>query len=261
VQLAAADVPGAYRALQDAVARAGGRVLKAQLNEQDKQNVTADFDFEVRRDEEAAVSAALAAAGDIYARTVTRVPSGADVVNSKLAWEVKLMNLSAIPPRETVTLGIEVSDVDKTAAAFTAYVAESKGRTGPVQMARKPDGRVTARLVFDVPRAAAPGLVERFKAAGAVRAQESSQNPQVPDSKLAVTRLEVTLSNAELIVPSDEGFWPQIRTGLKTSFVAISWSLTVVIIGLCFVLPWAVVIYAIFLVVRRLRRRAVSATP
>ena len=37
------------RRLRDAVAKTTGRVLNAQLNEQDRQNVTAQFDFEVRR--------------------------------------------------------------------------------------------------------------------------------------------------------------------------------------------------------------------
>src|SRR5262249_9491323 len=49
LQVATKDVPGGYRLLQDAVAKAKGRVHNAQLNEQDKQNVTANLDFQVRR--------------------------------------------------------------------------------------------------------------------------------------------------------------------------------------------------------------------
>jgi hypothetical protein len=61
-------------------------------------------------------------------------------------------------------------------------------------------------------------------------------------------------------VPSDEGLWPQIRKGLSTSFTALSWSLAVVIVGICFVLPWAIVIWAIVKVVARIRRKASAAT-
>jgi hypothetical protein len=64
-----------------------------------------------------------------------------------------------------------------------------------------------------------------------------------------------------LIVPSDEGLWPQVRKGLATSFVALSWSLTVVIVGLLFVLPWVVAIYAVYRVVLRLRKGPAAATP
>jgi glycine cleavage system regulatory protein len=261
VQLAARDVPAAYHSLQEAVTRVKCRVVNAQLNEQDRQYVTAELDFEARRDEESAVNAALNAAGDVYSRTVTRSADADNVSDRKRRWQVRLLNLSAIQPRESVVLGIEVRDVDQAAAALSAHVAEAKGRVLQSQVSHERDGRVTAKLTFDVPLAAAAGLVERFKAAGTVRAQQSSRNPQVPESDLAVARLDVTLSNADLIVPSDEGLWPQIRTGLKTSFVAISWSLTVVIVGVCFVLPWAVVIYAGYLLVQRLRRGPASAAP
>jgi hypothetical protein len=119
---------------------------------------------------------------------------------------------------------------------------------------------VTARLAFEVPVAAAAPLVDRFKGAGTVRAQTTAQNPQGLEGDLAVARLDVTLSNTDVIFPSDEGMWPKIRTGLKTSFIAISWSLMVVTIGLCFILPWAIVVYVVFLVVRRYRKKAVPAT-
>jgi hypothetical protein len=259
LQLATRDVLAAYHALQETVAKAKGRVLNAQLNEQDRQNITGQLDFEVRRDEEAAVRAALTAAGDVFARTVTRAQDSEQVIDSKLRWQVKLINASAMQPRETVVLGIEVRDVDQAAAALTAFVTEAKGRSEQAQVAHERNGQVTAKVVFDVPLAAAAGVVAKFKGVGTVRAQQSWRNLQVPESELAVARLEVTLSNTELIVPSDVGLWPQIRKGLHTSFVAISWSLTVVIIGLCFVLPWAIVLYAAYLVVRWLRRKTAPA--
>jgi hypothetical protein len=112
---------------------------------------------------------------------------------------------------------------------------------------------VTSKLVFYVPLAASTELVERFKSAGVVRVLEKDRNPQVSDGSLAVARIDVTLSNSDLIVPSDQGLWPQVRRGLSTSFVGLSWSLTVVIIGILFVLPWLVAIYAGYRVVRWIR--------
>jgi glycine cleavage system regulatory protein len=259
LQVATQDVPAGFRDLQAAVDKAKGRTLNAQLHEQDRQNVTAQLDFEVRREEKAAVEAALAAAGDTIARTVTRAQASENAIDSKVRYQVKLVNLTALQPRESLTLGVEVRDVEQTAAAFVAYVAEAHGQVTQSHLARERNGRVTAKLVFDVPLATAPGLVERFRAAGVVRAQQATRNLQVPAGKLALARLDVTLSNAELILPSEEGFWPQIRTGLKTSLLAIAWSLTVVIVGVCFVLPWVLVLYGLYLLVSRLRRRAPAA--
>src|SRR5262249_10906282 len=116
-----------------------------------------------------------------------------------------------------------------------------------------------AKLVFAVPLASAAELADKFRRTGIVRVHNSSQNPQVPESPLSLARLDVTLSNTPLIVPSDDGLWPQVRKGLSTSFFALSWSLTVVIVGVCFVLPWAVVGYAVYRIVLRFRRRAADA--
>ncbi len=260
LQVATRDVPAGYRLLQEALVKAQGRVFNAQLNEQDKQNITAQLDFEIRRAEEALIEGTLARIGDVYSRNVVRAPESENVTDRKVRLQVKLVNQAQLPPRETIVLGLEVAHVDTTTAFLTALVRESQGRTVESQVAHERSGRVTARLVFDVPLGRAAELVDRFKGTGTVRVQQASRNPQAPESALAVGRLEVTLSNVELIVPTDEGLWPQIRRGLYTSFVALSWSVTVVIVGVCFVLPWVVVCYGIYRLVLRLRRRPRNAS-
>jgi hypothetical protein len=254
--LVARDVAAGYRTLQEAVARAKGLVLKAQLNEQDRADVSGELDFDARREEEATVRAGLAAAGDVYRRTVTRALDNASVTDGKVRWQVALIGVGAVTPAETVSLDQEVADVEQAAASFSAYVAEARGRTADAQVSHDPSGHVSARLVFDVPLAAAPGLVEKLKSAGKVRAQQTRRSRQAAEGELALARLEVTLGSQDRLVPRDEGLWTQVRKGLATSFVAISWSVVVVVIGLCFVLPWIVVLYAAYLIVRRVRRRS-----
>jgi hypothetical protein len=261
LRLATRDVPAAYRRLQDAVGKAQGRVLNAQLNEQNKQNVNAQLDFDVRRTEESTIDAALRESGDVYSRTVSRAQDSDKVLDSKVRWKVSFLSLTDIPPRETYVLGIEVTDVDQTAEVLTALVGQSKGRTAESHVTRERTGQVTAKLVFDVPLTAAPGLVERFKSAGTVRVQQASRNPQVPDSPLALARLDVTLSSTERIVPTDAGLWPQVRTGLAVSFRVLAWSLTWVVFGVCVVLPWALVGYGVYRLVARLRRKPGTDTP
>jgi hypothetical protein len=256
LQIACADVPASYRAVQEAIAKAKGRIRNAQLNEQDRQNITGTLDFEVRRSEEAVLRAALTTAGDIYTRNTTRAPDSENVTDSKVHWQLTLINQAKIPPRETFVFGVEVSDVDQTAAMLTALVGERQGRTVEANISRERTGRVTGKLVYDVPMAKVHELIDRLKSAGNVRVQQSAKHPEVPDSALAIARLDVTLSNVELLVPSDEGFGANLRRGLSTSFTALSWSLSVVIVGLCVVLPWAVVIWAIYRLVVRLRRKA-----
>jgi hypothetical protein len=259
IQLVTKDVPAGYRGLQDAVTKAKGRILNSQLNEQDKQNITAQLDFEIRRADEAAITAALAAAGDIYSRTVARAQDSDTVIDSKVRYTLVVINQARIPARETATLGIEVADVDKTAVDFTAQAAAVKGRTVESNIARERTGRVTGKLIYDVPLASLPEMVNKFAAAGTVRVQQFSRNQQVPDSELAIARLDVTLSNVPLIVPSDEGFGTELRKGLGTSMRVLSVSLSWLVFGLLVIFPWVVVVYAIYRVVMRMRRKPGTA--
>ena len=105
-----------------------------------------------------------------------------------------------------------------------------------------------------MPLTAAPGLVAKFKSAGTVRVQQSSRDPQAPDGKYATARLDVTLSNTDLIVAKDDGLWPQVRRGLSVSVAVLLMSVTWVVFGLCVVLPWALVAYGGYRLVRRLFR-------
>ena len=119
---------------------------------------------------------------------------------------------------------------------------------------------VSAVLLFNVPLSAKDELVRKFRAAGNVRVQQVVPNPQVPETSLAMAYIEVLLTNATPIVPTDEGLWPQIRTGLSYSFKVLSWSVMVILLGVCVVLPWALILFGIYKLVRRWRRKPETAT-
>ena len=259
--LAVADVADGYHALREAVGKAQSRVIASRLDEQDRQNVTAQLDFEVRRADEPAVQAALAAAGEVVSRNVTRAAEGENLTDAKVLFRAALVAATRVKPRETTTLALEVPDVDAATAVFGAEVREAKGRTVDAQAAHERAGRVTARLVYDVPLSQAPALVEKFKAAGVVRVQQSSRDLQAPDGRFATARLDVTLSNTDLIVAKDDGLWPQVRRGLSFSVTVLLMSVTWVVFGLCVVLPWAVVGYGGYRLFRRLFPRPVAAPP
>jgi len=262
LQLAVVDVVVGYQALRDAIEKVHGRVLTAKLDEQDRQNIVGHLDFEVRRADEGAMQTAIAAAGDVIARNVIRAPEGDNLTDSKVLFRTTLVNAARLKPRELVTLAIDVTDVDKAATVLGALVAESKGRVVDAQVAHEQAGRVTARIIYDVPLAAAPALVEKFASTGTVRLQQSSKDPQAPDGRFATARVSVTLSNTDLIVAKDVGLWTQIRKGLSYSVSVLLLSVTWVVFGLCVVLPWAIIGYVAYRVFRRLFRPApaVSST-
>lgn len=261
VQVAVPDVPAAYQAIRDAVAKTTGRVVTATLNEQDKQNVTAQVDFEVRRADEPALRAALDAAGEVISRQVGRAPESDSVTDTKVLYRTTLFAAGRLRPRETYGMTVEVPDVEATATVFGAAVAEVKGRPVDARTNRDAAGKVTARLSYEVPLAAAAGLVERFKGAGTVRSYSAARDPQAPDGKYATARVDVTVESADRIVGADEGVWPPVRKGLSYSLSVLLTSLTWVVFGLCVVLPWALVGFAGYRVVRWAGKPATPATP
>ena len=259
LQVAVPDVPAAYQALRNAVAKAGGRVLAAQLAEQDPQNVTALLDFEVRRSEEPAVRAALDAAGEVLSRQVARAPEGDAVTDAKVHYKLSLTAANHLKPRETTTLTVDVADVDQAAALASAQAAEANARRVDARSSRDPAGPATTRLVYEVPLAAAAGFVERLKAAGAARAQQTVHNPQAPAGRFATARVDVTLKAHDRIVADDAGLWPPVRKGLAHSAAVLLTSVTWLVFGLCVALPWAVLAYAAVRVARWMTRRTPPA--
>jgi hypothetical protein len=260
LQVAVPDVRAGYQALRDAAGKTTGRVLTAQLNEQDAQNVTAQLDFEVRRADEGAIRAALDAAGEVVSRQVIRAPEGIDSTDSKVLYRVTLLATSRLSPRETTTFTLEVQDVDQTLSAFAAQIAEAKGRQLGAQSTRDQSGKVLGRAVFEVPMAAA-GILERLKSAGTVRVHQSTRDAQAPAGKYAMARFDITLVNRDQIVAEDDGLWPQVRRGLSYSVAVLLTSVTWVVFGLCVVLPWAVVIYACYRLYRRFGRPSRPLSP
>ncbi|HVR86650.1 MAG TPA: DUF4349 domain-containing protein, partial [Planctomycetota bacterium] len=101
ITIASKDVPAAYRALQDALAGVDARIQTAQLNENDRQNVNATLFFDYRRENDAKISAALAAAGDVLTRSSSRAQDIERVVDSKRRLNLTLVNTATITPRES----------------------------------------------------------------------------------------------------------------------------------------------------------------
>jgi anti-sigma factor RsiW len=253
LRLAAPDVPAAFSKLREILAKVKGRVLNAQLNEQDRQNVTAQLDFDIRRADEGTIQNSLSGAGETLSRHVGRVPEGENVTDGKVRFKVELLQPTAIPPREVITLALEVADVEGALAVLNAQVKEIAGRTVDSQVGQERNGRVTARVIADVPLTAEAGLTARLKSAGVVRVQRVTRNPQAPEGKLAVARLDVTFSN-EVLLPRDEGLLAQVRNGLSFSLRGLSLSVSWLIVGVLFLLPWVLLVYAVVWLLRRLWR-------
>jgi hypothetical protein len=271
LRVAAVDVAEAYRNVRAAVMKAKGRIAAADLNQTNALQIGANLTFAVPREGEAAIRAALEQAGDVLSRTVNRVPTpagvtdgkdlGKVVTDKKVGYRLDLVSAATIEPREAVGLTVEVHDVEDTLDVLTTKVKELKGRVvkGPVAE-HEPNGRVTASVLYEVPLAAAPALTEKLRNSGTVRMKKTVPNQQAPEGKLAVAHFLVTLTNAEVLVPQDEGIMGNVRKGLSYSLRGLSVSVSVLIVGLLFVLPWVVLIAVGWWLVRRVWGRPAVVT-
>jgi len=257
LKIAATDVAKVFRELREAVVKVKGRIVNSQLNEQDRQNVTGALEFHIRRDSEAALQAVLTETGEQLSRQVSRVPESDNVTDAKVLYKLDLAPASAIPPRENISLLLEVSDVATTLRAFNDEVRDAGGRVvQPPKVRQERTGKVLGRAVYDVPLTAAATLLEKLKNAGRTSASEVTPNPNAPDGKLAIARIEVVAGNAELLVPRDQGLWAEVRSGIATSLRGLSVSAGWLIIGVLFVLPWLVLLYIVVWATRKLIRRS-----
>lgn len=257
LSLAAKDVPKAYQAFQDALADAQARILSAQLNENDRQNVTATFSFEVRKENYAKIDKAIADAGEVLSRSSARAQDVERVVDSKRRFAITLYNLASIQPREIYTLAVVVEQVESSVTTIEAMAAELKGRVVDSQHHRTSDGMYVSKIILDLPLAATRGAADRIKNFGHMRVFNIARNPQAPEGNLAIGRLEVTISNPDKLLSQDSGPWNRIKGGLSVGLTALSWSLTFVVVGLCFLVP----IGGIFWIGRKFYRKSKEATP
>ncbi len=187
LQVAAPDVASAYMALRDAIAKTTGRVVASQLNEQDKQNVTAQLDFEVRRTEEPVARAALEKAGEVISRQVNRAPESDNVTDTKVLHRVTIVASTRVKARETKTQQVVAPDVSVVYRSIREAVDKEKGRVVTAQLNEQDRQNVTAIFEFEIPRANENAVIAALNSAGEAVASQVirvPENENASDSKV-----------------------------------------------------------------------------
>jgi hypothetical protein len=253
--VAAAAVPAEYAklltVLQDP--KHAGRILSSNLNEQDRQNVTGTVDFEIARAAAASVETALASpTADVYARNVTRSSDAQNTLDSKVHYTVTIVDATRLESRELHTLELEVADVDKALRDAIATAESIGGRViANQQLNKQSNGQSDAQVIVDVPLNVAPAAGDKLRALGAVKLSRNAVNPAVSSGSLARARFNVVLRSPAPLVAPENTIGAHVRSGLQTSLKGLAWSLTLIIVGLCLVGPFALIIWAGWKLARR----------
>lgn len=259
LELAAADVAGGFRELQDAVAAARGQVFVAQLAEDNKVKMEATLQFDVPAAERQPIEKLLAKIGAVVTRTSSQVPVNEFATDQKVRYLVQIRGIASMPPRETVQAKLEVKDVDAAAADLRDRVAAANGRVLDSNIDRFENGQALGVLKFEVPLAAEEAVLKQLKSVGTLVSQQAKRNPQVAENALTTAHIIVVLAGTAPIVPSDEGLGSYVRTSLLLSFRVFAVCVMLIILGVSAVLPWALVIWLAYKAyVRWLGPRSVS---
>ncbi len=245
IDLASTDVPANYHKLRDAIlGQLKGQLRDGKLNEPDKQKVTAFLEFNIPTDKKDAIDKLIGDAGPLLKRENVQAAISEISTEQKFGYYVSLFSVATIAPREKVILRLDdIRDVKKKAVELAEMARASKGHVSKPASGLTQQGQSTAHLVIRVPLSANETLVSQFMKEGKVVAWNQTPNPKAPDNDLATAEIDVTLLGGSPIVPSDEGLWNQIRSGLYMAFWVFSRCIVVVIIGIAGVLPWVLVIW------------------
>ena len=255
------NVADRYNRVLDLLRSVDAQVITSQIVEQAGNNVTGTLAFAIRREDRPQVEKALFEKADVFNRNVQRAQDQQNTLENKVQYSVTLRDAERQPPRETYTIAVEVQDVDKAARNLEAAVIAAGGRrVDATESADK--GKHVARIVLDVPLASAGQVLDTVRGYGNVTMSQRTRNDGIPEGALSRAKIEVTLGTPDTIVRGEEGLGTSIREGLGTSIRGLLWTLQFIIIGLCLVVPWVLLVWLAWTLIRRARgRRGAATTP
>jgi autotransporter-associated beta strand protein len=276
-RLVAVSVPEAYRDLQASLgamaAKGDVRVLNSNLNQNDARDVRATVVFEARRDALEQVERAFAHAGiSFLAGNTARSSDVVNTLDSKVLFNIEnLSSTDTLEPRRTITLAFEVEDVDKSLDtlrdSMRKFLPAGEGAGGTT--AREIDFNVSrekglppsAHLILDVPKADSQKLSQAIYAMhGAEKASDVKKNSAVPDKDFARERYVLTITNRPTIIPQGEkSVANTFRAAITSALGALIFSLNLVVMGLLFILPFAVILWPVWAVLKRRKKAPANA--
>ncbi|MDB5174538.1 MAG: hypothetical protein JWN51_3311, partial [Phycisphaerales bacterium] len=252
-QRVAANVADAFNAIRNAIPK-GGRILVSELNEQDPQNVTAKLEFDVPREADPAARDLLEKYSAALSRQVSRTPEGQNAVE-KVRYFVTLASAERQAPRQTVQMGVQVSNVEKATDDLIAAAVAAGGRQADNPTVSQDNaGHTTATVTLDVPLEKAQAIADQADHMGNRRSKHVTVDTHAPDIRLARARLEVTFSDTAANLGGEASMADYFRNGLMTSLKGLGYGLMFVVVGICLVLPLLLVIWAGVRFVKRVRR-------
>jgi hypothetical protein len=120
-------------------------------------------------------------------------------------------------------------------------------------MEQEQSGRVQGKAVYDVPLDKADAILDEIKKSATVRRESVVEDSKAPEGRLAIASLQVAITTFDPLVPRDEGFGSQLRSGMSIALRGLFMSLTFILAAVVFLLPWALIAWVVWRLVRQMR--------
>ncbi|HTW95882.1 MAG TPA: DUF4349 domain-containing protein [Tepidisphaeraceae bacterium] len=251
--LAVSDVASAYNAILAAAQQGDSKIAAANLDQSNPQAPVGRLDLIIPRAAQASVESAIdAAKPGVISRTITRSADLSNTTDEKSELQLVLVAVDQLPPRQTITLDVLVSDPQQASSDLQAAALSAGGRVMDQTMQLGDDHRPESHLEIQVPLKDGPQFIDRLRDSGTLQSIDQTKNDQLLDADFTQARLDITFDQ-------ENSLWSTIQSGLSTSIRGLLYSLEFVVIGVCLVLPLAAAFYAASRMVRRLRRKSASA--
>ena len=259
ISLACDSVENAYRDILAKVPQSEGRVITSSLNRASTLQAGASISFTVPTSKAEDFLKILRSTGRILTLTVAPSADPTNATSDKQGFALALCSESSVPASQTTIMTLDAIDPEKTAAAFIATALADGGRIAD-QTLGKTD-RLQVHVVIDVPLNSASDLIEKAHSSGTLQNIQQTRNPDAPGSDAAFARVDVVFSGESELIAQDTGIWSSFKSGLGTSIRGLAYSLELIVIGVCLVLPWAAIGWVGWKLLGRVRRRRAAATP
>jgi len=206
--VAARNVAEAFNKLVDTLHDAGARVVTSQLNDQDKPTVNAQINFTIEREAAAKAEAAVHDAGETVVRSVARSADLQNTVDTKVSYQVTMVDQRNLQPRETISELVAVKDVPGRYAKVLDALRLLDAQVYSSQLMEQNKNDVSAVLDFAVRRdpahAAEVAAVERALGdASDIFSRTAVRSQDVTNTVDTKIRYQVTMRDADTQPPRE----------------------------------------------------------
>lgn len=262
VDLAAADIDYTYNGAREAVEDAGGQVLESKLNRRDDGVAEGTIKALIPAEKFERTVEAIKALGVVEKAVIdVRESSAGAALGAKRRREAGIVELSIHSPREVQRAGadlrIEAADVAGAYAKLRAQFAS--GELRDAKIAHSVDG-AQALVVAMVPISKFDGAVASVEALGTVKERTIARDEQVLKTpSKEVGRLNVLLVTPPKLIPEEEGFGATVERTWSECATGLLWSVEKLLVGAAYLVVWGLPVVGLWLLFRRLRRKAAAA--